>query len=138
MGPIQKIERLQSTLHCLTESEAPVNKHTIFVDTKEEAESFSPTEYFNTVPELVDRAYNRPTKEQLQKETLVEGDNQRVVVSKKRQYRELAERMKREEGLGKMIQDLEVKKQLMGKGKKRKIEKEDGTVVYKWSRERKR
>ena len=62
---LQKIERLESTLHCLTTKGNP-KEHTIFVDTHEEAQEFNPSEYFHTLPELLPRRFNRPTIEQLQ------------------------------------------------------------------------
>jgi len=66
---VQKIEKLRQSLHCL---EAPAtertNKHTVFVDSMEEAVQFDPVKYFDTVPELVDRSFNRPRIETLQNE----------------------------------------------------------------------
>jgi len=61
----QKIERLQNTLHFLDPNARP-NKHTVFVDSFDQALTFNPGEYFNTLPELVNRSFNRPTLGQLQ------------------------------------------------------------------------
>jgi U3 small nucleolar RNA-associated protein 11 len=51
-------------MNCITDK--PQNTHTIFVESKEEKEAFSPEKYFNTIPEAVDRPFNRPTLEQLE------------------------------------------------------------------------
>jgi hypothetical protein len=57
---------LKSTLHFIgaTDDQATRN-HTVFVEDKHEADTFDPTEYFSTLPELVDRTHNRPRVEQL-------------------------------------------------------------------------
>lgn len=73
---VQKIERLQGGLHCLEPTLRP-NKHTVFVDTFDQASTFRPEEYFNTLPALLDRNFNRPTREQLQSEVSVCSDLQR-------------------------------------------------------------
>ena len=77
---VKKIEKLQSSLHFL-ENDHPDNtirkrKHTIFVDTKEEADNFDPVQYFDTVPELVDRVYNRPKVSTLKKQLLLNQQQQ--------------------------------------------------------------
>mmetsp|Transcript_3603 Transcript_3603/g.4779 ORF Transcript_3603/g.4779 Transcript_3603/m.4779 type:complete len:289 (+) Transcript_3603:129-995(+) len=62
----KKIERLQESLQLGGESAQPVDrKHTIFVDSKEEAEEFDAAKHFNTLPELVGRSHNRSTIDQV-------------------------------------------------------------------------
>jgi U3 small nucleolar RNA-associated protein 11 len=58
---------LQSSLHLL-EPGSQKNKHTVFVDTFDQALTFEPANYFNTLPELVGRTFNRFTLDQLQTE----------------------------------------------------------------------
>lgn len=57
-------------------------------------------------------------------------------------YRELCQRLERHEKLSRLAGQLEQDKQLMGKGRKRKLTAvaEDGssTPVFKWKRERKK
>ncbi len=57
-------------------------------------------------------------------------------------YKELAQRLERHEKLSSLASKLEMEKQLMGRGRKRKITAvaEDGSsqAVYKWKRERKK
>mmetsp|Transcript_24403 Transcript_24403/g.34389 ORF Transcript_24403/g.34389 Transcript_24403/m.34389 type:complete len:246 (-) Transcript_24403:175-912(-) len=68
----KKIERLQASLHFLGGGDENVDeydnssrkkkrrKHTIFVQSKKDAETFDVAEHFDTVPEMADRAFNRP------------------------------------------------------------------------------
>jgi U3 small nucleolar RNA-associated protein 11 len=145
---LKKVERLQSSLHCL---DAPaVNTHTIFVDSESELKNFSPENYFNTAPELINRTYNRPKRNQLRSERdLVSLDAQaqtvpkiksRILKDKKRRYVELDERMQRAEGLAREIEKVELKKKLMtSKGARVrtvKVDKDTGKeiVVYKWKK----
>jgi U3 small nucleolar RNA-associated protein 11 len=67
----RKIEKLESSLHCISAAETAgrMNKHTIFFDSDDEEEDmrrFDPAQHFDTHPDLVDRAVNRPRKEQLE------------------------------------------------------------------------
>ncbi|NXT96681.1 UTP11 protein, partial [Anhinga rufa] len=66
----KKIERLKSELHLLDAEGKKRNKHMFFFDTKKEVQEFDVATHLDTVPELVDRVYNRPTIATLQKETL--------------------------------------------------------------------
>lgn len=65
-----KISRLESSLHAITAAEvAPrSNKHTIFFDSDDDLGDFDASKHFDTHPELVDRAVNRPRMEQLEAE----------------------------------------------------------------------
>ncbi|KAL6058157.1 UTP11-like, U3 small nucleolar ribonucleoprotein [Balamuthia mandrillaris] len=143
---LNKVERLQAALHLLDEK--PKNKHTVFVDSEQEAAEFSPEKYFNTLPELVDRSFNRPTKEQLEKEELVisankgEAHSKKLSKEKKRQYKELEQRLLRIEAIDQLIAEVQLQRNLMGKGKRKRVSeenKEEGKpAVYKWKRERKK
>lgn len=46
-------------------------KHTIFVDSQKEAKEFDPVEYFDTVPEALNRTFNRPKKQDLESQSLI-------------------------------------------------------------------
>ena len=81
----KKIEKMQQNLHLIGDSinnnntstsassELSSNskkrkyekQHTIFVNTEEELEVFDAPRHFSTVPDLMDRSYNRPTVDQL-------------------------------------------------------------------------
>ena len=50
---MQKVEKLKSTLHGLGAAKA--NKHIVFVDTPDQVQQFDAVEYFDTLPEAVER-----------------------------------------------------------------------------------
>lgn len=68
----KKIERLQSSLHYLTGGDedkvGKKRKHTVFIEG--DADEFDAAKHFDTVPELVGRAFNRPRMEVLEKEAM--------------------------------------------------------------------
>ena len=136
-----KIEKLQSSLNFL--SEKPSNKHTIFVDSVDEAKDFKPEVYFDTVPELAERAFNRPRIETL-RTTEVIGPKGKKELTKVRQlrensYRELSERIDREGKISKVVAHLQLQKNLLGKGKRKKVQSEEGDAPaqYVWKKQRK-
>jgi U3 small nucleolar RNA-associated protein 11 len=58
----KKAERLQASLHLLEmegDSVKPKRKHTVFVESRKEAEEFDVASHFDTIPEFADRAFNR-------------------------------------------------------------------------------
>ena len=66
---VQKVERLQQSLHFIG---APTqSKHMVFVDDESSLRGFSAEEHFQTPAELLPRAFNRPRREQLERETPV-------------------------------------------------------------------
>ncbi|KAG8540682.1 hypothetical protein GDO81_018793, partial [Engystomops pustulosus] len=66
----KKIERLKAELHLLDVEKKPKNTHTFFCDTKKEVRDFELAKRLNTVEELVNRVYNRPTIETLHNQTV--------------------------------------------------------------------
>ena len=160
---IKKVEKLQASLHYLDAEEGAVNKrkHTIFVETKEEADEFDVAQHFNTVPELADRAFNRPRLETLEKEALestnVDGNEiqltkdelaqqaknakrmaRKIAKARMSAYKEMEARTRRVAALDRAESHLVTEKNLAGRGRKRKIRTaEDGKpAVYKWRRKR--
>jgi len=121
-------------------------EHIIFVDTDAEQQNFDVAKHFNTAPELADRHYNRPTLEQLRtSEDFVKGATSKrelnaVEKAKSKAYTELYERREREKKLTGWMNDMEMRTQLMGKGKKRKIKngKKGAMPIYKWNQVRKK
>lgn len=65
---IQRIEKLGAELHFL--GVPAENKHIVFADSLAEAKQFSPTEYFGTPNEFLNRSFNRPRADQLGKNVL--------------------------------------------------------------------
>ncbi|KAF8977462.1 UTP11-like, U3 small nucleolar ribonucleoprotein [Entomortierella lignicola] len=123
-------------------SQKPKN-HIVFVDKEEEVKSFDPAKHFDTAPELIHRKFNRPRTEQLKKELAISNIEKAEIkaASKERQraLTELASRMEREETMSKLEQEMTLRKNLMLKGRKKKIGVDkDGLVKYKWKADRKK
>ncbi|RIA97323.1 small-subunit processome [Glomus cerebriforme] len=155
----KKIEKLEGELHFI-ESESIRDEmeiddkikekikssqpqHIIFVDSPEEVKTFDPVKHFNTLPELVNRKFNRPRIETLQNEVIMapEDEIELFKLHKKRltKYKELSARIQRQEELRKVEQELQTQKNLMGKGRRKKVGiNKDGLAIYKWKNERKK
>lgn len=131
-----------------------------------EAKAFKPAEFFRTPEELLGRAFNRPTVDQLRERAAApEGPQQEALLRKAQRgkpaagYRELVARTNRLKALEAALEATEAEKAMMGKGRKRKIAPAhnvmvgrvglDGTVegdgpkvkrpaAFRWKAERKR
>ncbi|KAG0264849.1 UTP11-like, U3 small nucleolar ribonucleoprotein [Mortierella polycephala] len=117
--------------------------HIVFVDTEEDVKAFDPVKHFDTAPELLHRKFNRPRSEQLKKElsvSLIEKADIKVAAKEReRALTELASRMEREETMSKLEQEMTLRKNLMLKGRKKKIGVDkDGLAKYKWKADRKK
>ena len=147
----RKAEKLRSTLHLIGDKKAKAHK--IFVDSEKEVKKFDPAKHFETAPELVGRSFNRIKLKDLKK--AVSGDIDSVPLptrkqmrkaeeKKEKSYKELDDRRKRSEKLGRAQAELQLQRNLMGKGTKRKIVVgadaggDGGKVIYKWKRQRSR
>jgi U3 small nucleolar RNA-associated protein 11 len=171
----KKAERLQASLHLLGrddddddddgESKAKKRKHTIFVDSQQEADEFDVAEHFDTLPELAGRSFNRlrkadveklakakttnvddedekeyqPTSRELEAKLKVERRVARKIArSRNSAYGEMEARLQRAKQLQQAEDHLVTEKLVAGKGRKRKIKgAEDGKPAqYKWRRKR--
>ncbi|KAG0370621.1 small-subunit processome [Gamsiella multidivaricata] len=117
--------------------------HVVFVDNEEEVKTFDPAKHFDTAPELVYRKFNRPRTEQLKKDLTVshleKADIKAAAKERERALTELASRMEREETMAKLEQEMALRKNLMLKGRKRKVGVDkDGLAKYKWKADRKK
>eukprot|EP01112_Ceratiomyxa_fruticulosa_P022519 TRINITY_DN8273_c0_g1_i1.p1 TRINITY_DN8273_c0_g1~~TRINITY_DN8273_c0_g1_i1.p1 ORF type:complete len:252 (+),score=47.32 TRINITY_DN8273_c0_g1_i1:150-905(+) len=138
----KQIEKLQSSLHFLSDNAPPQNKHTVFLSDDEEAEDFDPVKYFDTVPELITRTYNRPRIETLKTTPMVLNSDapppEIVSRAANRKYTELAARLNREKKL-KDVEDASRTQKELQKGESCTNVSQKGKMpVYKWKRERKR
>jgi U3 small nucleolar RNA-associated protein 11 len=171
------VERLKASLHLTSGSGGveldggemkvqPKRKHTIFVETGEQAETFDVAHHFDTLPEIAGRAFNRPRKETLRRTALekasygvegVDGEENKptarlleaisksewkqarmVARAQSTAYGELEARTQRAAALERAEAHLVTEKLLQSKGRKRKIKSaEDGRPAqYKWRRKR--
>jgi len=139
-----RIEKLRENLHFIDTEAGPQNRHTIFVDDDEEAETFDKAEYFDTDEAFVDRAFNRPTKDRLKKGSIIVGGDpksmSRAFQNRKKAYNELEQRMKRKAKMDNALAHMELYKNLSKKGQRFKVQdgKDGKPPVYKWKQERKR
>ena len=125
----QKAAKLGQNLHFI--GEAAPRKHKIFVDDKNSMDAFDVATHFDTAPELVDRAFNRPRSAKIDhiivnddtsSKTKASTDNMKRILKKTtKAYKELHARTKRSEKLKKVMNGLALQRNLMGKGSKKKI-----------------
>ncbi|XP_061771088.1 probable U3 small nucleolar RNA-associated protein 11 [Nerophis ophidion] len=140
----RKIERMKASLHLLHVDGRQKNNHTFFVDSKKEVQSFDLAQHLNTVPELLDRVYNRPTVDTLRTKRFHTGIQpiHLMKLSKKQsfEYRLLSQRIDRESKLFVISQKIQTRKDLQDKAKKVKVKDETpgSAAVYKFETKRKR
>ena len=137
------MERLVASLQFMDNEEQ--NSHTVFVDGEESVRTWKPETHFNTVPELLDRRYNRLSQEQLEDAEITSqwDDEKQLSKLKKRReqrYKELGEAMDDQETIDRVMSHIQLRKNLSGKGRRVKVA--DGRSgfadVYKWRFERKK
>lgn len=145
----KKIEKLKAQLHLLGAEEQPKNTHILFVDNEKKAKKTSAAKLLDTHPALLGRSFNRVRLSQLANMSLDSGKDsshiKKLLKSKSHAYKELAQRIERENKLRIMQEKLEVRKKLMAsKGKDEEKPKliAEGTSstapVYKWPQVRKK
>ncbi|CAO3699189.1 unnamed protein product [Rhizopus stolonifer] len=124
-------------------SQKKKSKHIVFVDSEKEAKEFSPVKHLDTLPELVNRKFNRPRMDTLRKSDILATHSGKELkeIKKEREmkFKELASRMKREEEMQRAEQELTLQRALRQKGRKKVVGKDKyGLDVYKWKQERKK
>ncbi|KAK4518407.1 uncharacterized protein ATC70_008624 [Mucor velutinosus] len=156
----RKLEKLQASLHFIDdgknsdeeedseeEDERPAKKnksnHIVFVDSEKQVRKFNPAKHLDTLPELVNRKFNRPRIETLRETAIIAPHTGRelkdIKKERERLYKELQSRMKREEELAKAERELATQKALRQKGRKKQVGKDEfGLPVYKWKADRKK
>ncbi|PRP87962.1 putative U3 small nucleolar RNA-associated protein 11 [Planoprotostelium fungivorum] len=144
----KKIQQLEDKLHFQTFKGRSANKHVVYVEDKKAAKNFDPVKHFDTVPAALDRVYNRPRKEQLEKGLILQseaGEDQakRITHERHNNYNLLKQRMNRESALQNAVEKLQLQKKLVGVDRKKiqriELKGRDSTkVVYKFPNIRKR
>lgn len=119
-------------------------KHTVFVDSVDDAENFDALKHFQTDASLVNRRENRLRTDQLESTKKPIDDDEDFETREQREkqkladYRLLKERLEREKQLKEVEEKLALTKELMKDGDVRKLRDQDGHVHYKWNAVRKR
>ncbi|CAG8505086.1 7800_t:CDS:2 [Dentiscutata heterogama] len=155
----KKIEKIQNELHFIDsdliqndmevdeelskeKNELKQPQHIIFFDSKKEAKKFNPTKYFDTLPELINRKFNRPRIKTLESDSIMIPDDEELQILHKNKllkYQDLKARIKRQNQLEKAEQELQTQKNLMGKGRRVKIGVDaNGLSIYRWKNDRKK
>lgn len=134
----RKISKLKENLHFI--GVKPPSHHKIFTE-PDNVENFDLAQHFNTIPELVDRTYNRPNPKSIENMTsvttaLVRKETNKLSAS----YKDLRQRIKRRDKVEKTVEQLALQRNLMSKGSKRKItvmtKDNTPTTIFKWKRQR--
>ncbi|ODV77899.1 U3 small nucleolar RNA-associated protein 11 [Suhomyces tanzawaensis NRRL Y-17324] len=141
LNELNKIEKLKKDLDFKAGGQ-----HTVFVDSVLEQQNLTPEEFFNTDSSLIDRRENRLRISQLQSnEKLIKQDtldDQNLIddqnKEKLKQFKILQQRLKRVEELKEVEAKLELTRELMKNGNKKKVVDGNGNVQFKWKNVRKR
>eukprot|EP00270_Netrium_digitus_P011962 TRINITY_DN3838_c0_g1_i1.p1 TRINITY_DN3838_c0_g1~~TRINITY_DN3838_c0_g1_i1.p1 ORF type:complete len:268 (+),score=67.68 TRINITY_DN3838_c0_g1_i1:48-806(+) len=141
----KKVERLQASLHAT--AQAAINRHIVFEDDEDEERETA----VQVEDESRDTGGDELTPEVLTLERLAGAKSLPKRAQKLRAgaYRELQQRRERAQKMMSLVVDMDLKKQVMGRGSKRKIklrgrrnkeDEDDGAapVVFRWRRERKK
>ena len=150
-----RVARLKQNLHLI--GVVQPKKHKIFVEDEKKVESCDVAEHFETAPELAERSFNRPRMTQLQNLAAADASSssarptpalpgrkrlRQAEEKKERAYKELSVRTQRAKKLNNVAGELQLQRNLMGKGTKKKITttQPDGKVqvAYKWKRVRRK
>jgi U3 small nucleolar RNA-associated protein 11 len=128
------------------------NQHILFVDNEKEARQFDPIQHFCTFKEYLDKPNFRPRLDLLKKQqrltTITTTSSLRNIIKStrdhlsrnrlKRNCRYLVARVDRLKKLENLAKQLTLQRNLMIKGKRRKIGKNpQGIPIYRWANERK-
>ncbi|KAI9489694.1 small-subunit processome [Zychaea mexicana] len=157
----KKMEKLRDSLHFLDEQlddedmlnvyeedeeeeETPMpqkNNHVVFVDSAEQAKSFDPAKHLDTLPELVNRKFNRPRVETLRNNEIIAPENAASLKALRKEreakYKEFTSRASREADLQQVERELEIQRAMQAKGDKKKVGVDkNGLAVYKWKARR--
>lgn len=139
LNETQKAEKLRKSLDFQAQG-----KHTVFVDSARDQDSFDAAKFFNTDESMLERRENRmkldqlETNEKVLRQDLDAEERAELEKEKLRRFKLLKERMTREKELREVEQKLETTRELMKNGNKKKLVDSDGNVVFKWKNVRKR
>ena len=138
LNEVAKINKLKNQLKFESKG-----NHKVFVDSKDELDSFDPLKFFNTTKDLLDRKENRLSLDQLSSLDSQEIIRDPLLDLKKRQRisLKLANNIKRHIQRSNELLSLENKmnynNELLKNGPRKKIVK-DGVRTFKWKKQRKR
>eukprot|EP00542_Grammatophora_oceanica_P011778 CAMPEP_0194045122 /NCGR_PEP_ID=MMETSP0009_2-20130614/16492_1 /TAXON_ID=210454 /ORGANISM="Grammatophora oceanica, Strain CCMP 410" /LENGTH=256 /DNA_ID=CAMNT_0038689879 /DNA_START=9 /DNA_END=776 /DNA_ORIENTATION=- len=144
----KQVNRKKASLQFLDQSESG-GKHTLFVT---DAKNFDPAEHFDTLPEMVDRRFNRMRTSDLEKQQQAAAEDsltedqlkeerksarrvaRRLARAKSAAYKSLNNHERKVEVIDQAASFLQVEKLMGSKGRKRKIKEAEGgqPAQFKW------
>lgn len=137
---LKKISKLEKTLQFKAQGE-----HTVFIDTPEQKQNFDAAKHFGTSRNLVHDRENRLRLEQLQgRVELIPELNEDLMpkesLDKKRikKFAQLQSHLERQKKLKEVEERMDMQREGMKKGNKKKVVDALGRTAYKFKRERKR
>lgn len=140
LNETHKIEKLKNELGFQARG-----KHTVFVDSEAEKNSFRPEKYFGTDAGMLDKRENRLRINQLEssdklisEDILDSEEREKLEKEKVNRYRLLKERMQREKELKEVEDAMGLTKELMKNGSSRKMRDAEGNIHYRWQTQRKK
>lgn len=119
-------------------------KHTIFVDDRQKMEDFTPEKFFNTTTDLINRRENRLTKDQLMSNSGPVSDPSIIMAAdslnrkKLKKYKAVKSHLERENQLSAVQYRMDLQREVMKKGSKKKVKDANGKLSFKWKKQRKR
>ncbi|CCF57970.1 hypothetical protein KAFR_0D03220 [Kazachstania africana CBS 2517] len=117
-------------------------RHTVFVDNQKEMEEFVPEKHFNTTSEMLERRENRLTRDQLTSNGSMSSSaimpKESLEKKKLKKFKIVKQHMEREQKLKGVQQRMDLQREVMKKGSKKKVTDSKGNVSFKWKNQRKR
>ena len=121
------------------------NHHTVFGEDPKELKNWNPATYFDTLPELVNRKYNRLSEKQLKDQAFsgsLSDEKQLAKMKERREnrYKELEENLEDQVTIDRIMSHIELRKNLNRKGRRVKVRdgKNGFAAVYRWEYQRKK
>ena len=122
-------------------------KHTVFVDSVEERDHFSPENFFKTTTDMLNRRENRLTRDQLAGNDLARPtirpasavmQKSKLAKQKLQQLKLAKQHLVRQRQLAQVQQRMDMQREVMKNGSKKKVVDSNGNVYFKWKKQRKR
>ncbi|ODV89508.1 hypothetical protein CANCADRAFT_140139 [Tortispora caseinolytica NRRL Y-17796] len=133
-----KIEKLKNTLGVTIASATRSKRnHVVFLGEDQDVKKFDVSVHFDTPKELLYESTNRLKNSQLDDLRIDELDDD-AIQAKEKTAREIEARRMRKRELDAVEKEMNLQRELMKKGPKKKIVKPDGSVTWKWKPQRKR
>lgn len=121
-------------------------RHTVFAETRDERDNFDAEEYFHTTKEMLGRRENRLTNDQLTANLTAASVEAADAIMPKasldkkkvKKFKLVKEHIEREKKLKEVQRRMDMQREVMKKGSKKKVTDAKGNTSFKWKKQRKR